>query len=432
MAAKALLLLAAAAHAFITPVRRLRPMQPLQAIPMDAIEVTTQTLAANSALTSTADELAGSLFGASLLPWLAMLYWLKHPKTQAPRGVCFGLTYLLAFVFGSIPAAIGAGALYGASLADADWLHGAAESLLAATNCVVVLGFRDALAGKDDPDRLQTAATYWAGFAILSCFVVMGGNLMTMDAAAHAPWLNGIGNIDNVNDPINALSIPTWIIHTSSLVEWLVAMGLAWRYADVIGKEEWKGVTWGMLPLHTSGIVACCYHLFYNAPELSWCVALQAGCTCLGNTTMAYAMYRLAVASGWTLSDGRSDAEALYARWVLREDVEAVETETPSLVTAAPSSTTASLLGWEDLGDAWALDSDAFFLGKLLALSAFLAYVVKYAPPLIPGSIVDGWAGAGDGVHSGAAALVIVVPTLLNCAKWYQRSQEGAEFVGDI
>ena len=111
MAAKALLLLAAAAHAFITPVRRLRPMQPLQAIPMDAVDLTTQTLAANSALTSTADELAGSLFGASLLPWLAMLYWLKHPKTQAPKGVCFGLTYLLAFVFGSIPAAIGAGAL---------------------------------------------------------------------------------------------------------------------------------------------------------------------------------------------------------------------------------------------------------------------------------------------------------------------------------
>ena len=87
--------------------------------------------AASDAFAATADELAGSLFGFSLL-WLAMLYWLKHPKSGAPEGVTFGLTYLLAFVFGSIPAAIGAGALYGASLADADWLHGAAESLLAA------------------------------------------------------------------------------------------------------------------------------------------------------------------------------------------------------------------------------------------------------------------------------------------------------------
>ena len=81
---------------------------------------------------------------------------------------------MLAFVFGSIPGAIGAGALYGVSLADADWLHGAAESLLAITNCVVVLGFRDALAGNggampdadrgaipdaDSSARLRTAAT---------------------------------------------------------------------------------------------------------------------------------------------------------------------------------------------------------------------------------------------------------------------------------
>ncbi|EOD26959.1 hypothetical protein EMIHUDRAFT_59778, partial [Emiliania huxleyi CCMP1516] len=86
-----------------------------------------------------------SLFGASLFPWLAMLYWLKHPTVGAPPGVTFGLTFLLAFVFGSIPAAIGAGALFGVSLADADWLHGSAESLLAITNCVVVFGFRDAI-----------------------------------------------------------------------------------------------------------------------------------------------------------------------------------------------------------------------------------------------------------------------------------------------
>jgi hypothetical protein len=64
--------------------------------------------AASDAFAATADELAGSLFGFSLL-WLAMLYWLKHPKSGAPEGVTFGLTYLLAFVFGSIPAAIGAG-----------------------------------------------------------------------------------------------------------------------------------------------------------------------------------------------------------------------------------------------------------------------------------------------------------------------------------
>ena len=113
---------------------------------VDTLLASTTVIADGStAIGATADELAGSLFGASLFPWLAMLYWLKHPTVAAPPGVSFGLTFLLAFVFGSIPAAIGAGALYGVSLADADWLHGAAESLLAITNCVVVLGFRDAL-----------------------------------------------------------------------------------------------------------------------------------------------------------------------------------------------------------------------------------------------------------------------------------------------
>lgn len=214
----------------------------------------------------------------------------------------------------------------------------------------------------------------------------------------------------------------------------LVAMGLAWRYAGVTGRPEWKGVTWGMLPLHTSGIVACCYHLFYNAPELSWCVTLQAGCTCLGNTTLAFAMYRLAVASGWTWGDGRADVEALYAKLVDGAETKAVAVEAPAVAIASTTSpaTSASLLGWEDLGDAWALDSDVFFLGKLLALSAFLAYVVKYTPSLIPDGVVSGWSAAGDGAHSGAAALVIVVPTLLNCAKWYQRSQTDDQFVGDF
>ena len=82
---------------------------------LPAPEVASQltSLLADSAISSTADDLAGSLFGASLFPWLAMLYWLRHPTVAAPPGVAFGLTFLLAFVFGSIPAAIGAGALYG-------------------------------------------------------------------------------------------------------------------------------------------------------------------------------------------------------------------------------------------------------------------------------------------------------------------------------
>ena len=158
---------------------------------VDTLLASTTVIADGStAIGATADELAGSLFGASLFPWLAMLYWLKHPTVAAPPGVSFGLTYLLAFVFGSIPAAIGAGGLYGVSLADSDWLHGAAESLLAITNCVVVLGFRDALAGgattsADDAgtERLRTAAT------------ALGGSLVAKIASQDIAHKSDIGGV---------------------------------------------------------------------------------------------------------------------------------------------------------------------------------------------------------------------------------------------
>ena len=92
----------------------------------------------------------------------------------------------------------------------------------------------------------------------------------------------------------NALSLPTWAIHVASVAEWLIAMDLVWRYGDAASRPEWKGLSWGMLPLHASSLCACTYHLFYNAPSLSALVTLQAGLTCFGNVTLAAAALRLA------------------------------------------------------------------------------------------------------------------------------------------
>ena len=36
-------------------------------------------------------------------------------------------------------------------------------------------------------------------------------------------------------EPENALSFPTWVIHISSVVEWAIAMALVWKYAEVTG-----------------------------------------------------------------------------------------------------------------------------------------------------------------------------------------------------
>lgn len=230
----------------------------------------------------TAEAVAGPLFGASLFPYLAFLYFLNLEENKCPKGVVVGFATCLLFVFLTIPAAIAAKLLYGVSLADSDWLHGSAESLLTITNLVTVVAFRQALAAKglqsDNDGKNDVAMPVSAQSYAPMIWLVCG--LMTLAAATavvpalnnpqvHTLYLGGFLNLPfsleflGANaEPANALSIPCWIIHVSSLVEFLVAMGFCWRWADVVGNPTWKGLTWGLLPLHSSGITACTYHLF--------------------------------------------------------------------------------------------------------------------------------------------------------------------------
>jgi hypothetical protein len=289
------------------------------------------------------------------------------------------------FVFATIPAGIYAKTHYHDILANVDWLHGSAESLLTITNLLIAVGFRNAMrpATKKSariptpvPVETKTNSDIFAGLAALG----MAASTMGLAFAAHA-------------EPANALSLPTWIIHVSSLIEWLVAMGLVWKYADYSGNESWKSLTWGMLPLHSSGICACTYHLFYNAPSLSLLVAIQAALTCVGNTTMAFAAYRISKSS-------KSDTRHVAA------------------VAAAPSAgsnqseTTSSLVGFEDLASVQG-DSNTAFLGKVLALSAVGSLAVKYGELYV------------DGVFHptpSAALAVILIPSALNVVKWWRKN----------
>ena len=211
------------------------------------------------------------------------------------------------------------------------------------------------------------------------------------------------------------------------------------RYAEHVGQDRWKGVVWGMLPLHTSGIIACTYHLFYNAPAISWCVALQAGMTFVGNTTLALACLRLALASGWTWQLGLEELGAVLGTIGRPSEGSPIPNlakgSASSAVTKAKTAEAggaSALVGWEDLGDAWSRDSSRAFLGKLAALSGGLAYGVKYAPALVPAGVREAWEILPEGVISALALAVIVLPTALNVAKWQQRSAEDAEFVGDF
>ena len=406
----------------------------LESVSLLVSSAETVTMSGGATTGATADALAGSFFGFSLFPWLLMLYWLGHSKVGAPKGVVFGLQFLLVFVFGSIPAAIGAGSVYGDSLADVDWLHGAAESLLAVTNCVVVFGFRDALRGEAASESKKNnlakiAVSAGVAFGVVTTLAHLGLGL----TQEHTPWLGADVRLDS--EPANALSLATWSIHTSSLVEWLVAMGLCWK----LGEEQspqYKGLTWGMLPLHSSGIIACSYHLLYNASAVTWLVTLQAMMTCLGNSTMAFAAYRLATAKGWTFTE---DARTDFAAFLQNFSSKGSSSSKEPLAAFFPTTTAIKedqpvlafefnedlkvLPGWEDLGEEWAADDDRAFFAKLVFVSLASAAAVKYVPPLLPADLSDTFFASNLALN-GAAISLVLLPTCLNILKWQRRSSQ--------
>lgn len=360
-----------------------------------------------------AETIAGPFFGASLFPYLAFLYFLNVKENETPKGVTVGFATLLLFVFLSIPAAIAAQVNYGVSLADSDWLHGSAESMLTITNLVTVVAFRQALNAKEKELPLPQSSTSYAPMtwlaAGLTCFAAVTAIIPAVsEATVHTPYVGGFMDIPREavswgvqQEPENALTVACWIIHISSLVEFLVAMGFCWRFADVVGNPKWKGLTWGLLPLHSSGITACTYHLFYNSiPVL---VPLQAFLTCVGNITAAYAAYRLAVSNGWT-----ADWADRFAQTV---DIFPAESDGVTV----PKEESPTLIGFEDLGDALAGDTDYSFILKLFAGCAMASYALKYGELLFQFPFE---------ANVYLSLTIILLPSLLNAFKWYKRSQD--------
>lgn len=88
---------------------------------------------------------------------------------------------------------------------------------------------------------------------------------------------------------MNALSIPTWVIHISSVIEWIVAIWVIWTYAETIRNPAWRSLSLGMLPALISAMCACTWHLFDNPASLEWLVTLQAAMTLIGNITLCIA-----------------------------------------------------------------------------------------------------------------------------------------------
>lgn len=90
---------------------------------------------------------------------------------------------------------------------------------------------------------------------------------------------------------MHALSLPTWIIHISSVIEWIAAIWLIWTYGEITGNRWWWALSFAMLPALVSAMCAITWHFFDNAESLEWLVTIQAAMTVVGNFTLCAAAW---------------------------------------------------------------------------------------------------------------------------------------------
>jgi hypothetical protein len=225
------------------------------------------------------------------------------------------------------------------------------------------------------------------GFGGYSAFLFGLGNL-PLDLVQSLPFVTH-------NEPVNALSIPTWAIHFSSVIEYVYAMNLVWNFAETTRNPTWKGLTWGMFPLHVSGLCACTYHFFYNPSSLQFLVSTQAGLTLLGNITLMIAAFRIARSNGWTVDEVNPFPRSA----------------------TSPMGLMADGLALMPLDVKQVEESNQVLAAKLIALTLFASYAVKYGElgldlPFTPNPSV-------------AIAMILAIPSIT--AYWYyNRSKSDA------
>ncbi|WOK95193.1 hypothetical protein Cni_G03900 [Canna indica] len=138
----------------------------------------------------------------------------------------------------------------------------------------------------------------WSLSSAAAALLAGGTAALAMAASAQAlPTDASVVALAALQEPENALSLPTWAIHVSSVIEWVTAMALVWEYGEKSGFQTWKGLSWGMVPLLGGAFCACTWHFFYNSESLEILVALQSALTVLGNITMCFAAFRIYKAS---------------------------------------------------------------------------------------------------------------------------------------
>ena len=140
----------------------------------------------------------------------------------------------------------------------------------------------------------------------------------------------------------------------------------------------------------------------------------------MGNTTLAFAAWRLAASNGWVVSDAVKDVGgAIKSVAAVLPGID--EDTTTAATTSSPPAY--ELPSPEMIQAAGTLP--ALALPTLLLWSVLGSYLVKYGETLLPVAL-------DANVAPYLAGVMIAGATSLNVWKWSQRSSDGAKFEGLI
>tara|TARA_Y100001970_G_scaffold257743_1_gene336903 strand:+ start:7582 stop:7884 length:303 start_codon:yes stop_codon:yes gene_type:complete len=90
---------------------------------------------------------------------------------------------------------------------------------------------------------------------------------------------------------LHELSFGTWLIHISSVLEWILAIFVINKISF---KKKYYYFSWlgfAMIPNLIGAMSAITWHIYDNQMELYGLVTLQGIFTLIGNTTLAIATY---------------------------------------------------------------------------------------------------------------------------------------------
>jgi len=92
---------------------------------------------------------------------------------------------------------------------------------------------------------------------------------------------------------LHELSIGTWLIHISSVIEWIFTILVVYKISTYKKYNKFFWLSLAMVPNLIGAMCAITWHIYDNQENLYGLVSLQGIFTFIGNSTLALAVIKI-------------------------------------------------------------------------------------------------------------------------------------------